>query len=228
MSAPAAVIWDLDGVLLDTEPLYLAVERAIAAKFGKDTQPLLPRLLGLPGLRVATLIVQELQLPLTPAEFLAQRDAQLATAFREVQPCVGALDLARHLRALGLQCAIATSSTRAMLDVKRAAHPELFDNMHAVVCADDVAEAKPAPLLFLEAARRLQVPPELCVVFEDAPAGVMAAKAAGMRCIALRNPHVEAKLYADAGAHFVVQSGSLRDFDNELLALPKLGNGVTL
>lgn len=205
-------------MLLDSEPIYLGVEHEIAVAHGANaekTKSLVSKVLGRSGLVSARIIVEELELSLTPEEFLAARDAKLADAFVSAQLCKGALEMVRHFKSLGLPCAIATSSCAELLVVKRKAQPELFAEMSAVVCADDVAEAKPAPFLFLEAARRLGVVPEKCVVFEDAPAGILAANRAGMRSIALRNQEVDSKQYEQAGGDtvLIVQSGSLLDFD---------------
>lgn len=217
MAPPKAIVWDLDGVLLDSEPIYLGVERKLAEEHGAigDASGLIGKVLGRSGLVSAKIIVDELKLSITPEEFLAQRDARLANAFQSAELCRGAMDLVKHFQSLGLPCAIATSSCAHLLAVKRKAQPELFKLMNAVVCADDVAEAKPAPLLFLEAAQRLGIEPEKCVVFEDAPAGVLAAKRAGMRSVALRNPHVPRAEYENAGGDtvHVVDSGCLTAFD---------------
>lgn len=208
-----SVIWDLDGVLLDSEPLYMSAECTVAAAHGADVRPYLGHVLGLPGIRAAELYVRELKLPITASEFLTARNAQLTTAFRHITTCRGAMDAVRHIRAQGLKCAIGTSSSASLLTIKRLAQPELFSLMDAVVCADDVTEAKPSPMVFLKAARQIGTKASECLVFEDAPAGVQAAKAAGMHCVALRNPHVKHEIYASAGADFVVDSGCLLDFD---------------
>jgi pseudouridine-5'-monophosphatase len=87
--------------------------------------------------------------------------------------------------------AVATSSERTLYDLKTASHA-WFDAFDAVVCGDDprVLARKPAPDIFLVAAAELRASPEQCLVFEDSPAGVEAALAAGMRVIAMPDPNV--------------------------------------
>jgi beta-phosphoglucomutase-like phosphatase (HAD superfamily) len=97
------------------------------------------------------------------------------------------VDRLREARAAGLGTAVASSSLSAWVEGWLARHGirDLFD----VVCTrDQVRHAKPAPDLFLLAATRLDVPPDLCLVFEDSPNGIRAAHAAGMRCVAIPNP----------------------------------------
>ncbi len=217
MRLPNAIVWDLDGVLIDSEPLYISVERDMVTEYkgeSTDTTALIGQVLGRSGFESARIIVDSMRLPVSPQEFLERRDKLLETKFRSVELCPGALSTVRKFKELGLKCAIATSSCAKLLEVKREAQPELFNAMESVVCADDVTEAKPAPLIFLEAARRMGVDPTECVVFEDAPAGVEAAKRARMGCIALRNPSVPSEDYKKRGDEslVVIESGSLLDF----------------
>jgi HAD superfamily hydrolase (TIGR01509 family) len=106
----------------------------------------------------------------------------------EAQPLLpGVVDRAREARAAGLKTAVASSSLASWVEGWLARHRirDLFD---AVCTRDEVAHVKPAPDLFLLAATRLGVPPDRCLVFEDSPNGIRAARAAGMRCVAIPNP----------------------------------------
>jgi pseudouridine-5'-monophosphatase len=150
----------------------------------------------------AGIIVQELGLPLTPHEFLCERAPILERLVADCQAMPGAEVFVRDLGERGVPMAVATSSDRRLYELKVRAHPwfALFD---AVVCGDDprVLAKKPAPDIFLTAARDLAADPSRCVVFEDSPAGVEAALAAGMRVIALRHPEVAVEHYC--GAHSI-------------------------
>jgi pseudouridine-5'-monophosphatase len=99
--------------------------------------------------------------------------------------------------------AVATSTATKLLDPKLDSHRAWFSIFSAIVCGDDprVLAGKPAPDIFLVAASELGADPESCVVFEDSPAGVVAALAAGMQVVALPDPHMDPSRYA--GAHFV-------------------------
>jgi len=115
----------------------------------------------------------------------------------------GAESFVRALSMRGIPMAVATSTERPLYEIKVTSH-EWFSLFRAVVCGDDpsVFARKPAPDIFLAAARALGAAPEQCVVIEDSPAGVEAALAAGMRVIAM--PHPAMCPHACSGAHRVV------------------------
>ena len=105
----------------------------------------------------------------------------------EIAACAGAPELVEMLSKTGLPMAIATSSRYAGVEKKRKRHSNIFQHMKAVVAGDDpaVTNGKPAPDIYLEAARRIQVDPSECLVFEDALSGVRAGKAAGCFVVAI-------------------------------------------
>ncbi len=125
-----------------------------------------------------------------------------------LDPLPGAIDFITAVKRHGLRTAVATSADRVKMEgnlreIKLA--PGDFD---AVVTGDDVARKKPDPEMFLLAAGRLNLPPAQCLVVEDAPNGIVAAKAAGCRCLGLTSSFVEQTL-RDAGADFVARDLSL-------------------
>lgn len=195
-----AVIFDMDGVLLDTEPLYTRVIAEVAARFGKTYDWTLKRqVMGRGPVEGARLLIAALELPLSAEELFALQDPLLERAFENVPPLPGAPELVRELAARGTRLAIATSSRARMFARKSAPHA-WFSLFESVVCGDDpgVLAWKPAPDIYLAAAERLGVPPEECLVVEDAPAGVLAGKRAGMRVFALPDPELGDELVADA------------------------------
>ncbi|MDA0271342.1 MAG: HAD-IA family hydrolase [Chloroflexi bacterium] len=213
------VIYDLDGTLLDTEPLYRQVTTAILARFGVALDPdVRSRMMGRPTSIASRILVEATGIPLTPEEFARERETALTILFRDVLPTRGALALTRHLRAHGIPQAIATSSSVRSLADKRVAHDAWFGEFEAIVTSEDVAHGKPAPDIFLEAGRRIGATPEACLVFEDAPLGVEAALAAGMSVIALPEPDHEAMV---AGAHIILEH--LEAFDPTEWGLPARG-----
>ncbi len=184
------VLFDLDGVLLDTERLYTQATQAVVGRFGKTfTWEIKRQAMGRDARASAGLILERLGVPLTAEEFLAERDPILETLVTRCGAMVGAEAFVRLLRARGVPMAVATSSDRALYETKVRPHP-WFDLFGAIVCGDDprVAAKKPAPDIFLTAARDLRAAPERCIVFEDSLAGVEAALAAGMRVVALVDP----------------------------------------
>jgi beta-phosphoglucomutase len=200
-----AVIWDVDGTLVDTAELHFqAWERLcqelgrpfsradFAATFGRRNPEILDYLFG-PRF--------------TPQEVadlgFRKEEYYRAAARLGVALLPGVRELLEGLHAAGFRQAIGSSAPRANLDLilglTRTA--ELFD---AVVSSEDTQRGKPDPQVFLVAAQRLNLAPERCVVVEDAVAGVEAAKAGGMKCIAVSfvGHHPEERLRA-AGADLV-------------------------
>jgi pseudouridine-5'-monophosphatase len=198
-----SVIFDLDGVLLDTEPLYTRAIAQIAARFGKVYDwSVKAECIGRGTLEAAATIVEALALPMSPAELVEARDLLLNDLFASAPAMPGARAFTRALRERRLPMAIATSTEAAVFAIKAAPHAAWFSTFDAVVCGDDarVGRPKPAPDIFLAAARDLGTPPADCLVFEDSPFGVAGARAAGMQVVALPDPAMDRARYAEADA----------------------------
>ncbi|RLT37215.1 MAG: HAD family hydrolase [Chloroflexi bacterium] len=210
------VIYDLDGTLLDTEPLYRLATQEILDRYGASLPvELRAAMIGRPTPVAARVLVEMTGIPMTPEAFAAERDARLVSLFATAQPTRGALALTTHLRKHGVPQAIATSSMRHSLEAKRVAQPEWFASFDAIVTSEDVEHGKPAPDIFLEAARRIGGTPQVCLVLEDAPLGVQGALAAGMWVVALPEAGHEGLV---AGAHRVI--AHLDEFDPREWGLP--------
>lgn len=196
-----AVLFDMDGVLLDTEPLYTeATKRVLGDAADRYDFRLKERLMGRAPLEAARLLVEALALDMTPAEYNERKRPILLELFRTSRPLVGAPELVEWLHVRGLPMAVATSSDRGYFSAKTS-HHAFMSRFSAVVCGSDpeVGRHKPAPDIFLEAARRLAVPPSRCLVFEDSPAGVAAARSAGARrVVAIVDPRADRSLVSTA------------------------------
>lgn len=200
------VIFDLDGVLLDTEPLYTKATEQVVAPFGKKFEWSLKRqLMGRDALSSAQHLVHSLQLPISAEEYLALKEPLLCAAFPDAAAMPGAEGLVRGLNQRGVPLAVATSSSSKHYHLKTSKHDwfRLFD---AVVCSDHprVTRLKPAPDIFLVAAAELGAAPGQCLVVEDSLAGVTAAHAAGMQVLALVDPNQDVEAFG--AAQRVVQS----------------------
>jgi pseudouridine 5'-phosphatase len=207
-ASPVFVLFDLDGVLLDTEDLYTQATQTIVGRYGKTYDWSLKRhLLGRDALLGASNLMRLLEIPLTGQEYLALQRPILEDLFKRSPAMPGAEAFVRRLAAEGISMAVGTSTERKLYDLKVLPH-DWFSLFRAVVCGDDpsVGARKPAPDIFLAAARALRADAERCVVIEDSPAGVQAGLAAGMRVIAMPHPAVGAE--ACAGAHRIVSGWS--------------------
>jgi len=178
-----AVLWDLDGVLVDTAPFHFQAWQELFQSLGKGfAEADFRRTFGLRNDAILADILGEL----TPAEVkrLAQRKEEL---YRDkiggrVTAIPGAIGLLRRLQQRGKKSAIVSSTTRENVRVVLSSLG-LEDVFEAVVAEEDAPRGKPDPQGFLVAAEKLGVAAGECVVIEDAPGGVEAAKRAGMRCI---------------------------------------------
>jgi HAD superfamily hydrolase (TIGR01509 family) len=197
---PTHVIFDLDGVLLDTEPIYTLGTRQIAARWGKAYGwELKAEIMGRAPLEGARLVVETLGLALTPEQYLIERDLIVEEMFSAAPPIEGAPELVAALDRCGLPLGIATSSERRLFDLKAQNHAWL-GAMRVVVCGDDpgAGRHKPAPDIFLRVAGALGAEPTACLVFEDSLAGVAAARAAGMQVVARVEPHFDRARFSEA------------------------------
>ena len=200
------MIFDLDGVLVDSEPLH---HRAANAVLAEDGHPPLSaaeysRFLGMTdedmwrGLRA----MRGLGRP--HEHYLRRFDSNVLAEYRQhATAAPGAVDLLDWLTACGLPLAVASSSRAQWVEICLHAIGirRYFDR---IVAGDMVAAGKPDPEIFLAAARQLRAQPARCVVFEDSPAGVTAASRAGMYTIAVCTAYTPPGLAH--GAHFTVNS----------------------
>jgi len=213
------VLYDMDGLLLDTEPFYTEVTQAIVGRYGRTFEwSLKSRMMGKRAADSARILVDALQLPITPEDYLRERDSMLASLFPKSQALPGARRLTAHLARHGIPQAVASSSHRRDFELKITRHREWFACFQCVVLGDDpeVKRGKPAPDIFLAAADRIGAVPSLCLVMEDAPSGVEAARAAGMPVVAVPNPAMSIDAYRDATQIL----SSLESFDPAYWGLP--------
>ena len=177
------IIFDNDGVLVDSEPISNTILSGYLTELGHPTsyEESLRDYMGAAVHRVHDLI-QERTGQALPADFDEMLHARIFAAFeRELQPVAGVTDVLGKLVADGVAYCVASSGTHERIRVghRRTGLDEWFEE-EWVFSAEDVGRGKPAPDLFLHAAERMGVAPERCVVVEDSRLGVEAARAAGM------------------------------------------------
>lgn len=182
-----AVIFDMDGVLVDSESLINAAAIAMFKEKGLIVQPadFLP-FVGAGEDRYIGGVAEKYNFPLDlPAAKQRTYEIYLSLVPSQLEAFSGAYDFVLACRNTGLFVAVASAADKIKVFAnlqKLNLPPEFWDT---VVVADQVKHKKPAPDIFLAAAQNLDVKPEACVVIEDAVNGIRAAKAAGMRCIAV-------------------------------------------
>ena len=216
------VIFDMDGLLLDSEKVYEALIGSIARKYGKVyTEEVKMKLLGTPEPITAKLAVQEMELPITVEQFLEEYTEATRIHLRNPDLFPGAEKLIRHLHKHNIPIAVATSSSRDSIAIKTGNYQELFGLFHHIVSGSsdpEVKRGKPHPDVYLVCASKFpdQPNPEQCLVFEDAPNGVIGALRAGMQVVMVPASSVSEELRKPA----TLVLNFLTEFKPELFGLP--------
>jgi HAD superfamily hydrolase (TIGR01509 family) len=180
-----AACFDLDGVVVDSEPLHFEAEKEALAHHGVDlTLDDKAEFVGYPLHEVAVRMAARFGLPDAEAFYIERQrifQALVASRLGLRRGVAGLLDL---LASRGVHCALVTSGPRRYVDgvLARFGLGRYFD---FVIAEEDVREHKPAPGPYLAAARLLALPPAACLALEDSPTGVTSAKAAGLYCVAI-------------------------------------------
>ncbi|XP_015785512.1 pseudouridine-5'-phosphatase [Tetranychus urticae] len=219
------VIFDLDGLLLDTETLYFKAINQVVSKFGKEYTPEIKvKTMGKTGKDAAQTVIDALQLPINADEATKLLEPIYSEAFQNVQFMPGALRLLEHLKKHSIPMAIATSSSAYSFGVKIAKHKDVFETdkyFHHIVKAavdPEIKFGKPHPETFLVCAKRFNPPanPSDVLVFEDSINGVKGALAAGMQCVQVPDPMI--LKWNNVEPTMIINS--LNDFKPELFGLP--------
>lgn len=183
-----AVVFDLDGVLIQSEEVWDSVrERYVRERGGRYDERIQRAMMGMSSTEWSRFLAEEAGVPSEPEQINADVVRLMLAAYREHLPLIpGAVDAVRRL-AGRFTLGVASSSNRELIDtvLDVAGIAPLFA---ATVSSEEVARGKPAPDVYVEAARRLDVEPERCAAIEDSHGGLRSAKSAGMRVVAIPNP----------------------------------------
>lgn len=194
-----AFLFDMDGVIIDSEPIHSRVkmdtfrhfglsfdERDLVRYMGRTSEAIFSEVLAASGRR--DLSVSDLTEYKHQHYLEVLKSGEIEPVRGEIEPVRGAVELIRALHAAGIPLALATSSWSVVMEtvLDRFGIRSCFQS---VLSGGDLPKSKPDPAIYRISARRLGVEPERCVVLEDTKNGILAAKNAGMYCIAYRNPH---------------------------------------
>lgn len=193
-----AYLFDLDGTLVDSNALHVASWAETARRRGFPMAD--PDHIGKCGMRTSAVIREILRWPVdeATADAIGEEKEALYRQWiseRGIAPVPGVLPFLAAARSAGIRCAVATSASRANLDACLDALA-LRDAFCATVTGEEVPRGKPAPDIFALAATRTGIPPAQCLAFEDSPAGVASAHAAGIPVVAVLTSHTPAELAA--------------------------------
>jgi HAD superfamily hydrolase (TIGR01509 family) len=201
-----AVVFDLDGVIVDSEGLWDDVrERYVRERGGRYDAEAQRAMMGMSSTEWSQYIHDELGVDVSPEEINRDVVELMAARYREHLPLIPGARKAVERMAGSFPLGLASSSNRELIDavLELAGLAEFF---RANVSSEEVPRGKPAPDVYLEAAHRLGVAPEKCAAIEDSHAGIRSAKAAGMRIVAIPNSHYPPDAAALAAADAALTS----------------------
>lgn len=183
------LIFDMDGVLIDSEPLHLMAYQKFLSEVGvtfseADNRPFL----GRKDVELAEHLISQYELPLDALQLVEKKEEFLARLFSaKLEPMPGVVKILQKAQSISLPCAVASSAT--LPTIKKVIESlDIEPYFQTLTSGDEVPHGKPAPDVYLLAAERIGVLPINCLVIEDSFNGILAAKAAGMKCIAIPCP----------------------------------------
>jgi len=180
-----AVVFDLDGLLVDSEPHWNEARRQIAIERGKDWTPDDQKAcMGVSTLTWANYMLRRFELDLSPEQVVSRIVGTMQALYARQVPYLPGAIAAVHLAARYYPTGLASGSHCSLIDAVTNDAP-MRGKFKVVVCADEVPAGKPAPDVYLQAAHMLGVKAESCVCLEDSANGILAGKRAGMKVIAV-------------------------------------------
>ncbi len=217
MDKQLAVIFDMDGVLIDSGPIHFKSWKRLANEIGvKFTKDYFNNSFGKQGIPILKDLVGKEKGRKKLEEWVELKEVYYREMIKKnLKPLPGVINLIKNLKQNFFKLGIATSGPieNVNLILENLNINKYFD---CVITANDIKNGKPAPDVFLMVSRKLNIPPTCCLVIEDAPVGIEAAKKAGMKCIALTTTHKKEELLQ---ANLVINNlTKINSYDiNELL-----------
>ena len=190
MRIPEAVIFDMDGVLIDSEPIHIGIEKQLFDKLGIDVSETVHRsYMGASNEFMYSDLRSRFNLSESVTELIESDELFRSDYFHRLDTIPtndGLISLLGQIKTAGLKLAVATSSSPeiANLLLNKCGIAPFFD---AIVTTSEAGKSKPSPDVYLLAAKKIGVSPEDCIVFEDSPNGLLSAKSAGMFCVVIQS-----------------------------------------
>lgn len=196
-----AVIFDMDGVLINSEPLHFQAERQLLARYGKELTPEVhAQLIGTTEEHTWNYLIGRFRLQANNGQLKTEKAAIYHAILENYCPSVpGAVQLVDCLKT-HLPLALASSSDRSDIDIVLS-KLGIKGNFRVIVSGDEIRHGKPHPEIYLTAAQRLGIKPQECLAIEDAVNGIASAKSAGMKVVAVTTSFPRGKL---ADANYII------------------------
>jgi HAD superfamily hydrolase (TIGR01509 family) len=189
----------MDGLLVDTEPLYFQAEAEVATRYGRRfTRDVMQKMMGYKARRSIEIMKEELGLEGSVDEIMSLRDSIYTDLLMMgVSPMKGVFELLEWLENREFRKAVGTSSKPEFKDIIFN-HLDLHHRFETIITGEDVSAGKPSPEIYCLAVRRLELQPPECIVLEDSAAGLKAAQGAGCTCIVVPNRYTDNQDFSEA------------------------------
>lgn len=180
-----AVIFDMDGVITDTQPLHNKTNAEVLQFYGIPlTEEDLSKFAGIPNKKIFPDLFKKYNIKSDPNKAVLEKWRLITKRTKKVRPISGVLNFIKNLHGNNFKLALASSSTENFINhILNSLKIKHFFTI--IINGDEIKKGKPNPDIFLKAAEKLNINPANCLVLEDTPSGVKAAKSAGMKCIAI-------------------------------------------
>ncbi|AAK78831.1 beta-phosphoglucomutase family hydrolase [Clostridium acetobutylicum] len=210
-----AFIFDMDGVIINSQPIHYEVDTMIFKKLGivlKKEE--MEGFAGMTNPEILRVLKEKFKFEENIDDVLKEQ-IRIKTNLlkqRKIKPIEGIIELVDKLKDKNILIAVASSSPRKFIEAVLETFG-IIERFDKIICGEEVPKGKPEPDIYIEAARQLGVNIEECVVLEDSTHGIAAAKAAGMKCIGFRNPDSGSQVHSKAD----IVVNSIREIDIEAI-----------
>ena len=185
-----AVIFDMDGVLVDSEPAYWKAEEELAREYDKEVSvETLLKMMGRPAIESMKIFANDLGLKDSPDILYKKRDEKYIKIIEtELKPMDGVIEVLKGLKSNGLKTAVATAACKELLNIQLS-KIGILNNFDFLLSGNDIKDGKPHPEIYLKTVSLFGLKPDECVVVEDSPSGIEAGIKAGCFTVAFPNKY---------------------------------------